>query len=58
MQGGGNGSQGVQPGLANDGCVRKVSVDYNKVHLHDLWASLDRQPDHAIWSDELSIEAH
>ena len=58
MQEGGNSSQGMELGPSDDGCIWRIGVHYDKVHLHNLWANLDRQPNHALWNNKLPVEAH
>ena len=58
MQEGGNNSQGMEPGPVDDGCIWTIGVHYDKVHLHNLWADLDGQPNYALWNDKLLVEAH
>ena len=48
----------MEPGPVDDGCIWRIGVHYDKVHLHNLWADLDGQPNYALWNDKLLVEAH
>ena len=48
----------MEPEPTDDGCVGRVGIYHDKIYLHYLWASLDGQPNHALWNEKLPVEAY
>ena len=42
----------------HDGGICAPPPKETKTNLHNLWADLDGQPNHAFWNDKLPVETH